>query len=97
MHCIGRIGGLERGPLGPPLGFGGNTPKKFFFPQETCRIFSSFFMLHLFSCPLLGRFFGTWFFANVFLFPVKELRLLTNPSHWVMVLDAAGSYIYIVL
>ena len=36
-------------------------------------------------------FFGTWFFADGFLFPVKELGFWTNPSHWVRVLDAAGS------
>jgi hypothetical protein len=55
----------------------------FFLPQETCHIFRWFF--------------DTWFFADGFLFPVKELGLLTNPSHWVRVLDAAGSYMYIVL
>jgi hypothetical protein len=32
-----------------------------------------------------------------FLFPVKELGLLTNPVHWVRVLDVVGSYMYIVL
>jgi hypothetical protein len=42
-------------------------------------------------------FFGTWFFADGFLFPVKELGFWTNPGHWVRVLDAAGSYMYIVL
>jgi hypothetical protein len=42
-------------------------------------------------------FFITWFFADGFLFPVKELRMLTNPGHWVRVLDATGSYMYIVL
>jgi hypothetical protein len=42
-------------------------------------------------------FFGTWFFANGFLFLVKELGFWTNPGHWVRVLDAAGSYMYIVL
>jgi hypothetical protein len=36
-------------------------------------------------------------FANGFLFSVKELGLLTNPGHWVRVLDATGSYMYIVL
>jgi hypothetical protein len=41
--------------------------------------------------------FGTWFFVDGFLFPVKELGLLTNPSYWVRVLDVAGSYMYIVL
>jgi hypothetical protein len=41
--------------------------------------------------------FGPWFFADGFLVPVKELGLWTNPGHWVRVLDAAGSYMYIVL
>jgi hypothetical protein len=27
------------------------------------------------------------FFSDGFLFPVKELGLLTNPGHWVRVLD----------
>jgi hypothetical protein len=46
---------------------------------------------------LFRWFFGTWFFADGFLFPVKELGFWTNPGHWVRVLDAAGSYMYIVL
>jgi hypothetical protein len=46
---------------------------------------------------IFGRFFGTWFFANGFLFPVKELGLLTNPGYWIRVLDATRSYMYIVL
>jgi hypothetical protein len=46
---------------------------------------------------ILGGFSAHGFFANGFLFPVKELGLLTNPGHWVRVLDAAGSYMYIVL
>jgi hypothetical protein len=46
---------------------------------------------------IVGWFFGTWFFFDGFLFPVKELGLLTNPGHWVRVLDVAGSYMYIVL
>jgi hypothetical protein len=58
-------------------------PKKKILPLETCHIFRWFF--------------GTWFFADGFLFPVKELGLLTNPGHWVRVLDAVGSYMYIVL
>jgi hypothetical protein len=37
------------------------------------------------------------FFSNGFLFSVKELGLLTNPGHWVRVLDVVGSYMYIVL
>jgi hypothetical protein len=36
-------------------------------------------------------------FAVSFQFPVKELGLLTNPGHWVRVLDVTGSYMYIVL
>jgi hypothetical protein len=49
-----------------------------------------------FSCPLLGGFLAHGFFDG-FLFPVKELGLLTNPGHWVRVLDVVGSYMYIVL
>jgi hypothetical protein len=37
------------------------------------------------------------FFANGFLFLVKELGLLTNPCHWVRILDVVDSYMYIVL
>jgi hypothetical protein len=36
-------------------------------------------------------------FVDGFLFPVKELGLLTNPGHWVRVLDVIVSYIYILL
>jgi hypothetical protein len=36
-------------------------------------------------------------FVDGFLFSVKELGLLTNPGHWVRVLDVVGSYMYIVL
>jgi hypothetical protein len=60
-----------------------SPPKKKNLPRETCHIFRWFF--------------GTCFFVDGFLFLVKELRLLTNPSHWVRVLDAANSYMYIVL
>jgi hypothetical protein len=37
------------------------------------------------------------FFVDGFLFQVKELELLTNPSHWIRVLDVVGSYMYILL
>jgi hypothetical protein len=42
-----------------------------------CLIFcvSSIFM------SIVGRFIGTWVFVDGFLFPVKELGLLTNPGH----------------
>jgi hypothetical protein len=61
-------------------------------PRNPPIFFASRNMSHVF-----GRFFGTWFFVDGFLFSVKELGLLTNPSHWVRVLDVAGSYMYIVL
>jgi hypothetical protein len=60
-------------------------------------LFASFFVLPRFSCPLLGGFSAHGFLSDGFLFPVKELGLLTNPGHWVRVLDATGSYMYIVL
>jgi hypothetical protein len=46
---------------------------------------------------VLGGFWAHGFFANGFLFLVKELGLLTNPGHWVRVLDVVGSYMYIVV
>jgi hypothetical protein len=61
-----------------------------------CCMFALFFMLPQFLCPLLGVFLHM-VFVDGFLFLVKELGLLTNPGHWVRVLDAAGSYMYIVL
>jgi hypothetical protein len=64
-------------------GFGGSAPEIFFLPRETCHIFRWFF--------------GTCFLTDGFLFSVKEIGLLTNPDHWVRVLDVVGSYMYIVL
>jgi hypothetical protein len=86
-------GGAARPPLGgcrgvepPARGFRGSTPEIFIFRAD------------IFSGPHDIRwFFGTWFFVDGFLFPVKELGFWTNPGHWVRVLDAAGSYMYIVL
>jgi hypothetical protein len=62
-------------------------------------VFFFFLIFHVTSIfvSIVGWFFGTWFFADGFLFPVKELWLLTNPGHWVRVLDSVGSYMYIVL
>jgi hypothetical protein len=72
------------------------SPSEFFFPWETCHIFASFFVSPQVLCPLLGGFlthgFFRWFYISV-----KELGLLTNTGHWVRVLDAASSYMYIVL
>jgi hypothetical protein len=45
----------------------------------------------------LGGFLAHGFFADGFLFPVKELRFWTNPGHCVRVLDATCSYMYFVL
>jgi hypothetical protein len=45
----------------------------------------------------LGGFFRHMVFVDGFLFSVKELGFWTNPGHWVRVLDAASSYMYIVL
>jgi hypothetical protein len=64
-------------------GFEGSAPKFFFLPRETFHIFRWFF--------------GTWFFSDGILFPVKELGFLTNLGHWVRILDAIGSYTYILL
>jgi hypothetical protein len=46
---------------------------------------------------IVGHFFRHMVFVDGFLFSVKELGLLTNPGHWVRVLDSIGSYMYIVL
>jgi hypothetical protein len=83
--CARCAGGLEGG-RSPPCGGSGAAPPNFFFQAD------------IFPGPRDIRwFFGTWFFADGFLFPVKELGFWTNPGHWVRVLDAAGSYMYIVL
>jgi hypothetical protein len=80
-----------RGAEPPARGFGGSAPEFFFWAD----IFSG---RHISGTTGDIRwFFGTWFFADGFLFPVKELGFWTNPGHWVRVLDAAGSYMYIVL
>jgi hypothetical protein len=72
----------------PLHGGSGVVPPNFFFRTET-----TYFWDHMIS----RWFFSTWFFADGFLFPVKELGFWTKPGHWVRVLDAAGSYMYIVL
>jgi hypothetical protein len=73
-----------QGAKSPHAGVRGQRPreKKFFLGKRV---------------TYLGGFSAHGFFVDGFLFPVKELGLLTNPGHWVRVLDAAGSYMYIVL
>jgi hypothetical protein len=91
------VQGGKRG-AGPPRGGSGAAPPKFFFWAD---IFSSVSGRHISGTTyfrdhmILGGF--RHIFADGFLFPVKELGFWTNPGHWVRVLDAAGSYMYIVL
>jgi hypothetical protein len=104
-------GGAARPPLGgaggrPPRGGSGAAPpkKKIFGPTYFRRFRAdilspgrhisgtTYFRDHM----ILGGF-RHMVFADGFLFPVKELGFWTNPGHWVRVLDAAGSYMYIVL
>jgi hypothetical protein len=76
---------------------GGCSALEFFFPGRHISG-TTYYRDDIFPGPHDIRwFFSTWFFADGFLFPVKELGFWTNPGHWVRVLDAAGSYMYIVL
>jgi hypothetical protein len=85
-----------RGVDPPARGFGGNAPEFFFLGRHISG--TTYYWDDIFSGPHDIRwFFGTWFFADGFLFSVKELGFWTNPGYWVRVLDAAGSYMYIVL
>jgi hypothetical protein len=68
----------------------------FFASGNVFPFFLDFFVASIFV-SIVGWFFGTWFFIDSFLFPVKELGLLTNPGHWIRVLDVVSSYMYIVL
>ena len=78
----------------------GAAPLKIYFWAD---IFSPVSGQHIIARPtyfrdhmILGGFRHT-VLANGFLFSVKELALLTNLGHLFRVLDAAGSYMYIVL
>jgi hypothetical protein len=64
-----------------------------FFFKENYQFGTTFFETTLY----LGGFSAHGFFADGFLFLVKELGFWTNPGHWVRVLDATGSYMYFVL
>jgi hypothetical protein len=90
---------------GPRAGVRGQRPRKKNFGPTYFRRFradilspgrhisgTTYFRDHM----ILGGF-RHMVFADGFLFPVKELGFWTNPGHWVRVLDAAGSYMYIVL
>jgi hypothetical protein len=84
-------GGVQGGGA-PRAGVRGQRPRKKISPGRHISGTTYFMIL-----GDIRWFFGTWFFADGFLFPVKELGFWTNPGHWVRVLDAAGSYMYIVL
>jgi hypothetical protein len=56
-----------------------------------------FFFFRIGTALYLGGFSTHGLFADGFPFSVKELGFWTNPSHWVRVLDAVGSYMYFVL
>jgi hypothetical protein len=73
------------------------VPLRIFFSSGNVSHFCLVFCVASIFMSIVGWFFGTWFFADGFLFLVKELGLLTNLGHWVRVLDATGSYMYIVL
>ena len=89
-------------------GFGGSAPEKIFLGRHILPVSgrhiadilspgqhiseTTYFRDHM----ILGGF-RHMVFADGFLFSVKECGLLINTSHWVRVLDAAGSYMYIVL
>jgi hypothetical protein len=82
LHCVERAKGFERGPLVGGCR-GAKAPEKKKIASRNMSHFWAFFE-HI-------------VFVDGFLFPVKELGLLTNPGHWVRVLDVVGSYMYIVL
>jgi hypothetical protein len=98
-ECLRRAcRGVRGGCRGAPAGGSGAAPPNFFFFSGRHIFGPTYFRDDIFPGPHDIRwFFGTWFFADGFLFPVKELGFWTNPGHWVRVLDAAGSYMYIVL
>ena len=89
-----------RGGWSPPDGGLGATPPNFFFWADIFSPVSGRHIIvgltYLWDHMILGGF-RHMVFADGFLFPVKELGFWTNPGHWVRVLDAVGSYMYILL
>jgi hypothetical protein len=98
-------GGAAAGGPPPRGGSGAAPPKKknfwadIFSPVSSRHIIAgpTYFRDDIFPGPHDIRWFSAHGFCDGFLFPVKELGFWTNPGHWVRVLDAAGSYMYIVL
>jgi hypothetical protein len=60
-------------------------------------MFCLFFLCCLDFCVHCWTVFWHMVFVDGFVFSINELGLLTNPGHWVRVLDVVGSYMYIVL
>jgi hypothetical protein len=87
----GRVGGRA-----PCAGVRGQRPRNFFLGRHIFTGPTYFGPTYFWDHMILGGF-RHMVFADGFLFPVKELGFWTNPGHWVRVLDAAGSYMYIVL
>jgi hypothetical protein len=80
----------------PCAGVWGHCPRDFFCLEKRVAFFPHF-SCFLNFCVHCWTVFQHMVFVDGFLFPVKELGLLTNPCHWVRVLDVVGSYMYIVL
>jgi hypothetical protein len=68
-----------------------------FFSSGNVPHFCLDFLCCLDFCVHCWATFWHMVFVYGFLFPIKELGLLTNLGHWVRVLDTTGSYMYIVL
>jgi hypothetical protein len=83
--------------LGPHLGRAGEAPPKRICCLEKHVTFFLIYFVALIFRVHCWAFFRHIIFADGFLFTVKELWLLTNPGHWVRVLDVTSSYMYIVL
>jgi hypothetical protein len=103
---MGHVGGFEGGMLGPsfkgcmgvisPLRGGlGEAPTRYFFIEKRVIFFPLFSCCLKFHVHCWATFRHIVFFDG-FIFLVKELGLLTNPGHWVRVLDVTGSYMNIV-
>jgi hypothetical protein len=70
----------ERGVLAPPAwGFGAAPPRK--KSSGNVSHFLLIFCVASIFVSIVGWFFVTWFFSYGFLFPIKDLGLLTNPSN----------------
>ena len=88
MHCTKNARGCK--------GSGAMPQGIFFFLRKHVAFLPLFFVASFFRVHCWAVFWHM-VFVDGFLFPFKELGLLTNTGHWVKVLDVDGSYMYIVL